>query len=131
MMLFPNLMHFMGVMAFGLHLRRNICWSLQLHFEKGGISPSVLRISCPLFIDHLVKLRNAGYVHGDIRAFNTVVSNEEGGPGYLVDFDFSGKAGKVVYPGDTIGIWVMVIVIVRERREKVLKSGKTGTHLVN
>jgi hypothetical protein len=62
-------------------------------------------------IDHLEKLHKAGYVHGDIRAFNTVFSEEEG-KGCLIDFDFSGKTGTVFYPkgynqsladGDRIG----------------------------
>ena len=48
-------------------------------------------------IDHLEKLHQAGYVHGDIRAFNTVFSGRQGG-GYLIDFDFSGKMGDVFYP---------------------------------
>ena len=47
-------------------------------------------------IEHLEALHRAGYVHGDIRAHNTVFS--EGGTGFLIDFDNSGKAGEVVYP---------------------------------
>jgi serine/threonine protein kinase len=49
-------------------------------------------------IEHLEKLHEAGYVHGDIRARNTLFPEEEGDPGYLIDFDFSGKAGTVCYP---------------------------------
>ena len=47
-------------------------------------------------IEHLEALHRAGYVHGDIRAYNTVFS--EGGTGFLIDFDNSGKAGEAVYP---------------------------------
>ena len=63
-------------------------------------------------IEHLEKLHEAGYVHGDIRACNTLFPEEEGDPGYLIDFDFSGKAGTARYPtgyvhalydGDRIG----------------------------
>ena len=49
-------------------------------------------------IDHLIKLHGAGYVHGDIRAFNTVFSVQKCGQGFLIDFDFSGKKGKAFYP---------------------------------
>ena len=49
-------------------------------------------------IEHLEMIHKAGYVHGDIRAFNTVFGNEEGGRGCLIDFDFSGKMGEVFYP---------------------------------
>lgn len=41
-------------------------------------------------IDQLQKLHKAGYVHGDIRAFNTVF----GECGGLIDFDFGGKPGR-------------------------------------
>jgi serine/threonine protein kinase len=46
-------------------------------------------------IEQLQKIHDAGYVHGDIRASNTVFS---GDLGYLIDFDFSGKAGTARYP---------------------------------
>ena len=49
-------------------------------------------------IAHLQKLHKAGYVHGDIRAYNTVFSEQKGGPGFLIDFDFSGKKGNAFYP---------------------------------
>jgi serine/threonine protein kinase len=49
-------------------------------------------------IAHLQKLHKAGYVHGDIRAYNTVFSEQKGGPGFLIDFDFAGKKGKAFYP---------------------------------
>ena len=48
-------------------------------------------------IEELQKLRNTGYVHGDIRGFNTVFG-EDSREGYLIDFDFGGEAGKRVYP---------------------------------
>jgi hypothetical protein len=49
-------------------------------------------------IEHLQSIHKAGYVHGDIRACNTAFPETEGSGGYLIDFDFAGKAGKVVYP---------------------------------
>ena len=49
-------------------------------------------------IEHLERIHEAGYVHGDIRAFNTAFPETQGGPGYLIDFDFSGNAGQVTYP---------------------------------
>jgi len=42
-------------------------------------------------IDQLQQLHDSGYVHRDIRAFNTVFSGETSG---LIDFDFGGKPGK-------------------------------------
>ena len=80
-------------------------------------------------INHLETLHDKGYVHGDIRAFNVVFPEEKCGSGYLIDFDFSGKPGEVVYPkgyssllpdGDREG----------EGGEKI-ENGTTGTHLVN
>ena len=64
-------------------------------FRKGSHVAQRPRDFLPI-IDHLEKLHKAGYVHGDIRAHNTVFS--EGGTGFLIDFDNSGKAGEVVYP---------------------------------
>ena len=53
-------------------------------------------------IEHLEKLHEAGYFHGDIRACNTLFPEEEGASGCLIDFDFSGKAGTVCYPNGYI-----------------------------
>ena len=64
-------------------------------FRKGSHVAQRPRDFLPI-IDHLEKLHKAGYVHGDIRAHNTVFS--EGGTGFLIDFDNSGKAGEAVYP---------------------------------
>jgi hypothetical protein len=44
-------------------------------------------------IEALEKLHALGYVHGDIRAFNTVFRDTDGEPGCLIDFDFGGLAG--------------------------------------
>ena len=49
-------------------------------------------------IEHLESIHKAGYVHGDVRACNAAFPKEEGDQGYLIDFDFSGKAGDVTYP---------------------------------
>lgn len=43
-------------------------------------------------IDQLEKLNEKGFVHGDIRAFNTVFGEQED-HGWLIDFDFGGKLG--------------------------------------
>uniref|UniRef100_A0A7S2XKI1 Protein kinase domain-containing protein n=1 Tax=Attheya septentrionalis TaxID=420275 RepID=A0A7S2XKI1_9STRA len=50
-------------------------------------------------INELEKLHNEGFVHGDIRGFNTVFT-DEGNHGWLIDFDFGGKVNKAgpVYP---------------------------------
>jgi hypothetical protein len=44
-------------------------------------------------IQALEKLHEDGFVHGDIRGFNTVFSENEG-EGWLIDFDFGGREGK-------------------------------------
>lgn len=52
-------------------------------------------------IRHLKQLHARGYVHGDIRAFNTVFAmNSTTNPddGWLIDFDFGGKAGEQRFP---------------------------------
>ena len=66
-------------------------------FRKGSHVAQRPKDFLPI-IEHLEKLHEAGYVHGDIRACNTLFPEEEGDPGYLIDFDFSGKAGTVCYP---------------------------------
>jgi hypothetical protein len=43
-------------------------------------------------IDQLQKLHATEFVHGDIRAFNTVFGEQED-QGWLIDFDFGGKLG--------------------------------------
>lgn len=48
-------------------------------------------------IDQLKKLHEKGFLHGDIRAFNTVFGEHED-HGYLIDFDFGGKVGSTRYP---------------------------------
>ena len=44
-------------------------------------------------IDQLEQLHKKGFVHGDIRAFNTVFDEENGRAG-LIDFDFGGRLGR-------------------------------------
>jgi hypothetical protein len=50
-------------------------------------------------ISELEKLHKAGFVHGDIRGFNTVFTDAEN-HGWLIDFDFGGKehGADTVYP---------------------------------
>lgn len=48
-------------------------------------------------IRQLEKLHAKGFVHGDIRAFNTVFG-EDTDEGFLIDFDMGGKAGKRKFP---------------------------------
>ncbi|KAG7341152.1 hypothetical protein IV203_023103 [Nitzschia inconspicua] len=47
-------------------------------------------------IDQLQALHNAGFVHGDIRAYNTVFKDHK--EGWLIDFDFGGKIDVQTYP---------------------------------
>ena len=46
-------------------------------------------------IDDLKSLHDEGFVHGDIRGFNTVFDENSG---CFIDFDFGGKAGKAQHP---------------------------------
>ena len=48
-------------------------------------------------LSELRKLHDKGFVHGDIRAFNTVF-NEEDSEGYLIDFDYGGRKNEARYP---------------------------------
>jgi hypothetical protein len=63
-------------------------------YREGGHIVSKPSQFIPI-IKNLHSLHEVGYVHGDIRAFNTVIGNESS---YLIDFDFAGKAGFVKYP---------------------------------
>jgi hypothetical protein len=48
-------------------------------------------------LEHLRRLHENGFVHGDIRGFNMAMKNEN--EGYLIDFDYGGKvAGSVGNP---------------------------------
>jgi hypothetical protein len=56
-------------------------------------------------INHLESLHSQGFVHGDIRAYNMVLprdaANTNAGiedDGWLIDFDYGGKAKIVTYP---------------------------------
>jgi len=51
------------------------------------------------FTNRLAEFHNKGYVHGDIRIANVMVSKDGKGC-MLLDFDWSGKAGHVCYPWD-------------------------------
>eukprot|EP00980_Cylindrotheca_fusiformis_P020893 scaffold7903_cov75-Cylindrotheca_fusiformis.AAC.2 len=50
-------------------------------------------------IKQLQELHNMGFVHGDIRAFNTVFGEKENEGSWLIDFDTGGKiGGSTKYP---------------------------------
>jgi hypothetical protein len=51
-------------------------------------------------IKHLESLHSQGFVHGDIRAYNMVLPREaaKADEGWLIDFDYGGKADIVTYP---------------------------------
>jgi hypothetical protein len=70
-------------------------------FHPGKHAASRTKQFVPI-IDQLVELHKKGYVHGDIRAFNTVFSDEEddqgNSKGWLIDFDSGGKVGEAKYP---------------------------------
>jgi hypothetical protein len=65
-------------------------------YRKGGHEVSKPSDFVPI-IEQLHKLHKKNYVHGDIRAFNTVIGGE--GNSWLIDFDFGGKVGDTTkYP---------------------------------
>ena len=49
-------------------------------------------------IAQLQDLHGLGFVHGNIRAFNTIFSNEVDFATYLISFDLGGQHGEVTYP---------------------------------
>lgn len=68
---------------------------IAIPYKKGGHVATKPTHFIPV-IDQLKELHAAGFVHGDIRAFNTVVS-DQADQGGLIDFDFSGIPGHA-YP---------------------------------
>ncbi|KIJ63840.1 hypothetical protein HYDPIDRAFT_67875, partial [Hydnomerulius pinastri MD-312] len=46
----------------------------------------------------LTRLHQKGYVHGDVRDTNIMVSRSNKAKFMLVDFDWAGKIGEVRYP---------------------------------
>ena len=66
---------------------------IAVPYKPGGHCATMPTDFVPI-IDALESLHGLGYVHGDIRAFNTVFG-EQGG---LIDFDLGGKAGIKAYP---------------------------------
>ena len=65
-------------------------------YRKGRHEAKSPKAFLPI-IAQLEELHEKGFVHGDIRAFNTVFGESEE-EGWLIDFDFGGRAGKTVYP---------------------------------
>ena len=47
-------------------------------------------------IKHLQKLHEQGFLHGDIRVFNTLFGKDDTTKGWLIDFDFGRKAGEAL-----------------------------------
>jgi hypothetical protein len=67
-------------------------------YRPGGHVANSPKAFVPI-IEALKELHELGYVHGDIRAFNTVFGNHEHeNSGCLIDFDLGGRIEKVVYP---------------------------------
>jgi RIO-like serine/threonine protein kinase len=64
--------------------------------RRGGHVAKKPKAFLPI-IDQLEKLHKMDFVHGDIRAFNTVFGEQED-QGWLVNFDFGGEPGIRRYP---------------------------------
>lgn len=63
---------------------------ISIPYRKGSHIAKTPNAFLPI-IDQLEKLHKAGFVHGDIRAFNTVFGDNEK-DGWLIDFDFGGRS---------------------------------------
>jgi hypothetical protein len=75
---------------------------MEVEYRKGIHSASRPTHFLPI-IAHLQYLHARGFVHGDIRAFNTVFDYDKDDDskiprGRLIDLDFSGRDGKATYP---------------------------------
>ncbi|KAG7341115.1 hypothetical protein IV203_023066 [Nitzschia inconspicua] len=53
-------------------------------------------------VDQLQALHRAGFVHGDIRGYNTVFKDDK--EGWLIDFDFGGRSDMQTYPKGYKGV---------------------------
>jgi len=69
---------------------------LATPYREGGHEAKSPKAFLPI-IAQLEELHEKGFVHGDIRSFNTVFGESED-DGWLIDFDFGGRAGETVYP---------------------------------
>lgn len=65
-------------------------------YRVGGHVAKSAKVFLPV-IAQLELLHRKGFVHGDIRAFNTVFG-EQDDEGWLIDFDFGGQIGATYYP---------------------------------
>lgn len=65
-------------------------------YRKGYHVPNSPAAFIPVILQ-LQKLQQLDYVHGDIRAFNTVFGIDSS-EGWLIDFDFGGKEGQTRFP---------------------------------
>eukprot|EP00980_Cylindrotheca_fusiformis_P018444 scaffold6082_cov86-Cylindrotheca_fusiformis.AAC.1 len=65
-------------------------------YRRGGHVATSPGAFLPI-IDQLDALHKEGFVHGDIRAFNTVFG-ENKNQGWLIDFDFGGKVDRANHP---------------------------------
>ena len=70
---------------------------LSVPFREGRHAAGTFGHFIPV-LQHLNYLHEHGRVHGDIRAFNIVFKDEQ--KGWLIDFDYGGKAGVARYPAN-------------------------------
>ena len=84
---------------------------LSTPYREGKHFATTPRAFLPI-VRQLKKLHAEGFVHGDIRAFNTVFG-ENPEDGWFIDYDFGGKEGTAWYPegyktgltdGDRLGV---------------------------
>jgi hypothetical protein len=75
--------------------KRNIT-ILSTPYRRGRHYATTPKAFVPV-IQQLKKLHAAGFVHGDIRAYN-IVFGENPEEGWLIDFDYGGRIGDAVYP---------------------------------
>ena len=69
---------------------------ITMPYQHGSHAADKPKVFLPI-ISQLEELHKKGFVHGDIRAFNTVFGKEDN-KGWLIDFDFRGKQIQSKYP---------------------------------
>ncbi|TFY57990.1 hypothetical protein EVG20_g8326 [Dentipellis fragilis] len=70
-----------------------------MEYIEGETSPeSLTEDECDALSDAVDVLHRAGYVNGDVRVLNLILPVDGGVK--IIDFDWAGKDGEVVYPSD-------------------------------
>ena len=69
----------------------------ESRIQLAPLTIPLLRIRAKLAMDATKKLHNAGYVHGDLRSPNFMISTKDERV-CVLDFDYAGRKGETTYP---------------------------------